>query len=80
MNGGSDVVVTARVGLIIIDMALETKREAESLALRVNENVPGVEGVPEITPVALSRYRPSGRAPEVICHVYGNAIPPAVTV
>jgi hypothetical protein len=42
--------------------------EAESATSATNEKVPGVVGVPEITPAA-PRVRPAGIAPELMLHV-----------
>jgi hypothetical protein len=47
---------------------------AESVTVTVKGEVPATVGVPEITPVALSRVSPVGRDPAVIDHVKG-AVP-----
>jgi hypothetical protein len=42
---------------------------------RTNENVPNAVGVPETYPLAESRLRPVGRAPERMENTYGNTPP-----
>src|SRR5579864_6631051 len=49
----------------------------ESLTWAVKVNGPAVVGVPEITPVAVSRTKPEGRLPEMIENEYGGTPPPA---
>jgi len=67
---GSVVVVMA-IALIVMDKAKDAVcgDVAESVAVTVKVDVPGTVGVPEITPEALSKVRPAGRAPAVIDHV-----------
>ncbi len=52
----------------------------ESVAVTVKVNVPGVVGVPEITPPLVSGDKPVGRAPVVTLKVYGPVPPVAVKV
>jgi hypothetical protein len=53
---------------------------SESVTLTVKEKVPGVVGVPEITPVEALRASPGGREPALIAHVYGLFPSAAVSV
>ncbi len=51
----------------------------ESSALAVKKNIPSLEGVPEITPVAGSSASPSGMSPIVMVQVYGWSPPMATS-
>ncbi len=48
----------------------------ESVTFTLKPKVPEAVGVPEITPVEVFKFRPGGRAEEVIDHAYG-VVPPA---
>src|SRR3989442_14364209 len=52
--------------------------ELESDTLTVNLEMPFVVGVPEISPLAVFRVRPSGSEPDAIDHVRG-LVPPATS-
>ena len=47
---------------------------AASFTSTVNENVPAVVGVPEITPVEATNVSPAGNVPTVTLQLYG-AVP-----
>ena len=66
-------VLEAAIEMLRFAVALSTG-ELESLTVTVNEEVPGVVGVPLICPELLSAS-PAGREPELIDQVYG-AVPP----
>lgn len=51
-----------------------------SFAWTVNDEVPVVVGVPDITPVELLNDNPAGKLPDAMDHVYGALPPVAVTV
>src|ERR1700737_1585315 len=75
---GSVVVVIARgAGLTMMLNALVAVccGVLASAACTVKLDVPGVVGVPEITPVPLFSDRPTGHVPKVTLHVIG-AVPP----
>jgi hypothetical protein len=48
---------------------------AASVTFTVNETVPAVVGVPEITPVDATRLNPAGNVPALTVQVYG-VVPP----
>lgn len=60
------------------DFAAVRAGELESCTSAENEKLPGWSGVPEMTPVVLSKVRPAGSCPPETAHAYG-AVPP-VTV
>jgi hypothetical protein len=69
---GSDVVVTVGgCGAAATPMlnALVPVLVAASVTCTVNDAVPEVVGVPEITPVEATRLRPAGRVPALIVQV-----------
>ena len=49
---------------------------AESVTLTVNEDVPVVVGVPEITPVDELRVKPAGSDPLAMAQVVYEPVPP----
>jgi hypothetical protein len=51
-----------------------------SVTCTVNDTVPAVVGVPEITPVDAARFNPAGKEPELIDQVYGVVPPLACNV
>ena len=51
-----------------------------SFTCTVNEAVPDVVGVPEITPVEAARLNPAGKDPDEIDQVYGVFPPVAASV
>jgi hypothetical protein len=53
---------------------------AESATATVNEEEPGVVGVPEITPVEEARDKPPGRLPVLTDQAYGEVPPDAARV
>jgi len=71
---GSDVVVTkggcAVVATKILN-ALVAVLLAASFTCTVNEAVPAVVGVPEMTPVDAVKLSPAGSAPALMLQVYG---------
>ena len=54
--------------------------EVLSVTFKVNVYVPGVVGVPEISPVVLFNVSPGGSVPELTVQVYGGVPPYAVGV
>jgi hypothetical protein len=52
----------------------------ESSAWTVNDAVPAVVGVPEITPVDEFKFMPAGIAPPLMPQVYGPVPPEAARV
>jgi hypothetical protein len=48
---------------------------AASVTFTVNDTVPAVVGVPEMTPVEATRLSPAGRVPALTLQVYG-VVPP----
>jgi hypothetical protein len=48
---------------------------AASVTFTVNNTVPAVVGVPEITPVEATRLNPAGNVPVLTLQVYG-VVPP----
>ena len=60
----------AGVALTVMDSALVSSPVAFA-ALTVKLNVPSVVGVPEITPVLVSRESPVGKVPLSMLHVMG---------
>jgi hypothetical protein len=78
---GNEVVeITSGGALIVIEIACEVAFCAtgvpESTTLKVSVLVPGVVGVPLITPDDAVRFRPAGRLPEAMLHVK-LGVPPA---
>ncbi len=65
---------------IEIENCCENVNEFESLTVIVKVKPPVVVGVPEITPVAGSKLKPSGKLPEVIDHVNGVVPPNASSI
>ena len=67
MAAGSDVVVTEGGWAAATAMlrALVAVLLAASVTCTVNEAVPAVVGVPEITPVDAARVSPAGKVPAV---------------
>ena len=53
---------------------------AASVTCTVNDTVPAVVGVPEITPVDEARLNPAGKAPALIDQLYGVVPPLACSV
>jgi hypothetical protein len=53
--------------------------ELESYTSAENEKLPGWSGVPEMTPVVLSKVRPAGSCPPETAHAYG-AVPPVTLI
>jgi hypothetical protein len=53
--------------------------ELESCTSAENEKVPGWSGVPEMTPVVLSKVRPAGSCPPETAQAYG-AVPPVTVI
>ena len=51
-----------------------------SVTLTVNEAVPAVVGVPEITPVEVTRLNPAGSEPALRLQLYGVVPPLACSV
>jgi hypothetical protein len=64
--------------VMLKDLEAARDGELESCTSVENEKVPGWSGVPEMTPVVLSKVRPAGSCPAETAHAYG-AVPP-VTV
>ena len=80
---GSDVVVTVGdcgAAATAILNALVAVLFAASFTCTVNDTVPDVVGVPEITPVDAARLNPIGNEPELIDQVYGVVPPLACSV
>ena len=46
-----------------------------SVTVAVKLEVPTAVGIPEMVPVVAARFRPAGRLPELIDHVY-DGVPP----
>jgi hypothetical protein len=80
---GSDVVVTvggcAAAATAILN-AFVPVLFAASVTCTVNETVPAVVGVPEITPVVATRLNPAGSAPALRLQLYGVVPPLACSV
>lgn len=78
---GSDVVVTVG-GCAATTMlkAFVPVLFAASFTSTVNENVPAVVGVPEITPVEVTSVNPGGNAPALTLQLYGDVPPVACNV
>ena len=75
---GNDVVVTVggcAAAATAMLKAFVPVLFAASVTCTVNDTVPVVVGVPEITPVDATRLNPAGNEPELIDQVYG-AVPP----
>jgi len=53
---------------------------AASVTCTVNDTVPAVIGVPEITPVEAARVSPAGRVPALTVQLYGVVPPVACSV
>jgi len=51
-----------------------------SVTFAVKENVPEVEGVPEITPEEAVKVKPAGSEPLLMLHEYGVVPPLACSV
>ena len=71
---GSDVVVTKGGCAVVATKMLNVLVAvlfAASFTCTVNETVPAVVGVPEITPVGAAKLSPAGRAPVLMLHAYG---------
>ena len=64
------------LGPIVILSAAVAVWLAASCTFAVKLLVPTLVGVPVIAPVLALRFKPAGRVPEIIDHVYG-AVPPA---
>ena len=80
---GSDVVVTVGdcgAAATAILNTLVAVLFAASFTCTVNDTVPDVVGVPEITPVDATRLNPGGNEPELIDQVYGVVPPLACSV
>lgn len=76
---GSDVVVIVKGGGAITMPSAFVAVSAgvvESLTCTVKSAVPAAVGVPVITPVALCKVRPAGRAPAVNVHDEYGGVPP----
>jgi hypothetical protein len=54
--------------------------EFASVTFTVKLDVPGVVGVPEMSPEDAFRVKPSGKLPSVIVHAYGRVPPVACRV
>jgi len=80
---GSDVVVTvggcAAAATAMLN-AFVPVLFAESVTCTVNDAVPAVAGVPEITPVDAARLSPTGNVPALTLQVYGVVPPLACSV
>ena len=80
---GSDVVVTvggcAAAATAILN-AFVPLLFAASVTCIVNDTVPAVVGVPEITPVDATRLNPAGNVPALTLQVYGVVPPLACSV
>ena len=74
------VVGGVTAGFTTIDRALVAVELAVSVTLAVNAEVPAVAGVPEMTPVVLSRVSPAGSVPEEIDQLSPPAPPVAASV
>jgi len=75
---GSDVVVTeggCGAAATVMLNAFVAVLFSESLTCTVNEAVPAVVGVPEMTPVDAARLSPAGKAPALTLQLYG-VVPP----
>jgi hypothetical protein len=72
------VVIVSGAALTAIDSALVEVREAASVTLTENDDVPTAAGVPERTPAALSA-RPAGRDPAASDQAYGTVPPVAAS-
>ena len=63
IDGGCAVAATTMLKLFVAVLLFA------SFTCTVNEAVPDVVGVPEITPVEEARLNPAGNAPDVMLHV-----------
>ena len=79
---GSDVVVTVGGGCAATAMlkAFVPVLFAASFTCTVNDTVPAVVGVPEITPVDATRLNPAGNVPALTLQLYGVVPPLACSV
>ena len=80
---GSDVVVIAggcAAAATAMLNAFVAVLFAASVTCTVNDTVPAVVGVPEITPVDEARLNPAGKAPALIDQLYGVVPPLACSV
>jgi hypothetical protein len=62
---GREVVVTLGGGITVRLNGVLAVTEFESVTCRVKLLVPAAVGVPEITPVAGARDKPTGKVPEM---------------
>ena len=80
---GSDVVVTvggcAAAATAMLN-AFVPVLFAASFTCTVNDTVPAVVGVPEITPVDATRLNPAGNVPALTLQLYGEVPPLACSV
>ena len=77
---GSDVVVTVGGGATTAMLkAFVPVLFAASFTCTVNDTVPAVVGVPEITPVDAARLNPAGNVPALTLQLYGVVPPLACT-
>jgi hypothetical protein len=80
---GNDVLVTVggcAAAATAILSAFVPMLFAASFTCTVNDTVPAVVGVPEITPVDATRFNPAGNAPALTLQLYGVVPPLACSV
>lgn len=58
-----------------VTVAVCAEGAEESVTVMLKLVLPGFVGVPEMIPVIASRFRPGGRDPDEIDHLYG-VVPP----
>jgi hypothetical protein len=75
---GRDVVVMAG-GILMVNARVPGVEFALSAARMVKVNVPDIEGVPLITPLFTSKFKPGGNAPMRIDQVNGGVPPVAAS-
>ena len=78
---GSDVVMTIGGGAATVMLkVLVPVLLAASFTCTVNDTVPAVVGVPEITPVDATKFNPAGNVPALTLQLYGVVPPLACSV